>query len=219
MRLEEVELNNLGISKKKYGRICSFVDFGNVDYWYEKDERDWEGNLLRPDEKLVIDLCKLANFAHLFSEKARYYFGFDPANSKSVAFMDKSREYFDNTITKPIQQIRHHLSDEEAKNNTRRVRSDGVGPYIYIPKCNFDVEICVDAIRLLNEYDTFCLFSSDADFIRLIHYLKKKNKEIILIKSGHIQHELRDAVGPTGLVIGAQNIKAQITLKKQKSRL
>ena len=219
MRLEEVELNNLGINKTKYGRIYSFVDFGNVDYWYEKDERDWEDKLLPANEKLAIDLSKLATFAHLFSERARFYYGFDPANSRSVAFMDKSRRYFDNTITKPIQNIKHYLDNEEIRINTRKIRSDKTGNFIYIPKCNFDVEICVDAIRLLNQYDTFCLFSSDADFIRLIAYLRKKNKKIILIKGGYIQHDLRNAVGSTGLVISAQNVNAQITLKKQKSRL
>ncbi len=219
MGVEEAELKNLGIDKEKYGCIYSFIDFGNVDYWYEKDERDWEGKLLSENEKLVIDFQKLAMFTHLFSkEKARLYFGFDPAKSKSVAFIDKSRDFF-NTVTKPIQKIRHYLDDEEIKLNTRKIRSDKAGKFIYIPKCNFDVEICVDAIRLLKKYDTFCLFSSDADFIRLIQYLKKNGKEIVLIKSGHIQNKLANAVGPTGLIISAQDIKSQITSKKQKSRL
>ena len=90
---------------------CSGIDFGNVDYWYEKDERDCEGNLLSENEKLVIGIEKLASFSHLFSEHSRFYFGFDPQNSKSVGFLDKSRDFFDKTITKPIQNIRHYLGD------------------------------------------------------------------------------------------------------------
>ena len=96
------------------------------------------------------------------------------------------------------------------------MNKDENGYFIYIPKCNFDVEICVDAIRLVKNYDTFCLFSSDADFVRLIYFLKKQNKKVILIKVGYIQHDLRDSVD---LIISAQHIKSLITFKKQKSRL
>jgi len=111
MDLNELKLYSIGIDKKEFGRTYSFIDFGNVDYWYEKDERDCEGNLLSENEKLVIGIEKLASFSHLFSEHSRFYFGFDPQNSKSVGFLDKSRDFFDKTITKPIQNIRHYLGD------------------------------------------------------------------------------------------------------------
>ena len=72
------------------------------------------------------------------------------------------------------------------------------GKYVYIPKCNFDVEMCIDAIRLMDYYDTFCLFSSDADFVSLLKFLKGKNKKVILIKGGHTRSDLKkqaDLVG------------------------
>jgi uncharacterized LabA/DUF88 family protein len=76
---------------------------------------------------------------------------------------------------------------------------------LYIPKCNFDVEISVDAIKLIEYYDTLCLFSGDADFVHLARFLKGK---------GNIIHQLMEVCD---LVINAQEIKKHITtIKKQK---
>ena len=212
-----MKLQNLRINRTELGKVYSFVDFGNVNYWYEKDERDCDENLLLQGEKLVVSLEKLGNFAHSFSDRSRFYFGFEAQSAKSIGFLDKSRDFFDNTITKPIQNIKHYVAEEELKSNTRKINKDKEGSFIRIPKCNFDVEICVDAIRLLRNYDTFCLFSSDSDFARLIFYLRKQNKKIILVKGGLIQHSLKEAVG-NGLFVNAQDIKSLITFKKQKSR-
>ena len=88
------------------------------------------------------------------------------------------------------------------------------GDFIKIPKCNFDVEICVDSIKLLENYDTFCLFSSDADFVHLARFLKSKEKKIILVKGGYIHHSLHETVD---LIINAQDIKSYISVIKQKS--
>lgn len=119
-----------------------------------------------------------------------------------------------NTNTKPIQNIKHHLEKTELPNNTRPLCYDGQGEYVYLPKCNFDVEICVDAIRLLDKYDTFCLFSSDADFAYLCQFLKKRGKKIIIIRGGFIQRELKSS---SDLDINAQQIKKYITDIMQKS--
>ncbi|MFH0928136.1 MAG: NYN domain-containing protein, partial [bacterium] len=96
---------------------------------------------------------------------------------------------------------------------TRETKTDGGGKYIRIPKCNFDVEIAVDSVRLMDNYDTLCLFSSDADFLNLIQYLRKRGKKIILVKGGHVVHQLMEA---SELVINAQNIKEYISVIKQK---
>jgi hypothetical protein len=36
--------------------IFSFVDYGNVNYWYEKDKRDAGGVDLLNNQKLIIDI-------------------------------------------------------------------------------------------------------------------------------------------------------------------
>jgi uncharacterized LabA/DUF88 family protein len=205
----------LGINDE-FGKIYSFIDFGNINYWFEKDIKDCDDNILLPEEKMVIDLEKLANFSNYFSEKNFYYYGVNPENKKSVGFISAARDFFHRVNSKPIQKIKHRLCEDEIANNTRSVNCDKDGSFVYIPKCNFDVEIAVDAIRLADYYDTFCIFSGDADFVRLVKYLKEKKKKIIIIKGGFIQYDLaREA----NLIINAQDIKSEIAVKKQKSSL
>jgi len=43
-----------------------FGDFGNVDYWYEKDCRDSDGNELDSNSKLNMDIKKLFYFCNIF---------------------------------------------------------------------------------------------------------------------------------------------------------
>lgn len=208
---------NLSNDLAKYGRIFTFIDFGNVNYWYERDTRDGNNTELKNGEKLVIDIEKLADYTKLFSIQSRFYFGLDPKHKKSITIIVKARKFFDKTITKPIQKIKHYLLDGENVKQGWERNYDMRGQYIYLPKCNFDVEVCVDAIRLANNYDTFCLFSSDTDFASLADYLKRsKNKKIILFSSGYVSYWLKNKVD---LNVNSQAIKKYITFKKIKPRL
>ncbi len=208
---------------KEYGRIFSSVDFGNVNYWFENDDEDINGLKMQKDDKLIISIEKLSDFCKIFSSKVKFYFGLDYRRKKSFHLIKLARNYFGktNAVTKNIQLIKHYLDEEEIEGNTRSVNYDKKGKYVYIPKCNFDVEICIDAIRLMDYFNTFCLFSSDADFISLLKFLKNKDKKIILIKGGPTQSSLKKQAD---LVISAQDIKGEIAIKKsdlskmQKSR-
>lgn len=201
----------------KFGRVFSFIDFGNVNFWYERDERDGNNKELLPNEKLVIDIEKLAAYTNSFSVQSRFYFGLDPQQNKSLTIISKARKYFSRTITKPIQKIKHYLHDGESVRMGWKSDSDHKGHYIYLPKCNFDVEMCVDAIRLADYYDSFCLFSSDSDFAFLADYLRRvQKKKIILVSSGYVSYWLKNKVDVN---INSQSIKAEITFKKVKPRL
>ena len=205
----------LGISEEEFPNVLSFVDFGNVNHWFEDDDKDGEGNPLLADTRLNIDLAKLATFLSLISKDTRFYYGHDPTNPGSMAFLLAAKHSFgkNRVFTKPIQKIRHYLSTTEAAANRRAVSTDARGQYVLIPKCNFDVEISVDAIRLGGTYDTICLLSSDADFVSLLRYLKAESKKTLLIKGGRITASLGAVVD---LKISAQDIKQYITLQKQK---
>ena len=48
-------------------------------------------------------------------------------------------------------------------------------------KCNFDVELTIDAIDNVDDYDVFSLVSGDGDFEKLIKYLKGRAKKTIVI--------------------------------------
>ena len=59
-------------------------------------------------------------------------------------------------------------------------------------KADFDVEISIDAISWMKNYDSFVLFSGDSDFVYLLKYLKKRGKKVIVLsRRGHVANELR----------------------------
>ena len=205
--LEELKLNNLGIDKEKFGKIFTFVDFGNVNFWYEKDRRDWAENILKENEKLIIDIKKLGKFTSLFSEQKRFYYGWNPRQKTNWHIVIKAEKCGFIKNTKPMQFIKHYVGEGVISRDGRLTQRDFNGPYIEIPKSNFDVEISVDAIRLLDRYDTFCLFSGDSDFAKLAQFLKRKGKKIIIFASGQIFHTLKETAD---LYINAQQIKINI---------
>lgn len=207
--------NELQITED-YGRILSMIDFGNVNYWFENDRQDADNKALAEEEKLKIDFQNFKEFTDLFSKDIRFYYGTDRNKVGSVNFISMLKNVFgrNRVFSKQIQYIRHHLKKDEIHTNTRITFKDNDGTFVRLPKCNFDVEISVDAIRLLDNFDTLAMFSSDADFIALFRYLRNQGKKIILIKGGNITSDLRNA---TELVVNAQNIKRYITrVEKQK---
>jgi len=221
MNLQEFKIysikEKLGLANEKFGKVFVFIDFSNVNKWFANDNRDWDGNILDNGKKLGMDIEKLYDFTKCFSDHTRFYYGYDPQNINSVKFLGKTKYVFGDKMVfaKPIQQIRHYLNDDNGCNtNTRKINHDRDGNYIFLPKCNFDVEICVDAIRLMSKYETFCIFSGDADFISLIKFLKKNRKKVILFKGGYIQYALK---ANSDLVVSVQDIKVHITKIKQKS--
>ncbi|MFA7201627.1 MAG: NYN domain-containing protein [Candidatus Paceibacterota bacterium] len=199
-----------------YGKIFTFVDFSNVNKWFQNDNQDWENKLLAPDEKLSIDLEKLKSFLDIFSERARIYYGENPKNQKSLSFTYVMRKVFGkrDVMTKDIQKIRHYFETGEYIPD-KYVKTDIDGKkFIEIRKSNFDVEISVDALKMLEHYNTFCIFSGDADFVYLNNYLKRKGKKVIIVKGGYILTKFRESAD---LVINAQNIKKHIAkVEKQK---
>lgn len=200
----------------EYGRIFTFVDFGNVTKWFADDGQDNDNRPLTDDQFVQIDLEKLSEFLRAFSEDVRFYYGHDPQRPNSMGFLRKTKHVFgkNRVFTKPIQWVRHHLTAEEAATTTRSLFNDAEGSYIRLPKCNFDVEISVDATKTLEKYDTFCLLSGDADFTYLHTYLRTKGKKVILLKSGHITAQLRASAD---LVLSASDIKRHITRIESKN--
>jgi len=213
MDLQEFKQKILDIDKNKFGRIFSFVDFGNVNYWYEKDRRDWNDNIIKENQKIVVDIQKLAQFLDIFSEQKRFYYGWHKRIKPSWHIIIWAEKNGFVKITKPIQFIKHYLEKAELDNiRSRFIKEDLEGKFIEIPKSNFDVEISVDSIRLLDKYDTFCLLSGDSDFARLAEFLKRKGKKIIIIASGQVFHTLKNLAD---LYLNAQKIKTFITKIKE----
>ncbi|MBI2406213.1 MAG: NYN domain-containing protein [Candidatus Harrisonbacteria bacterium] len=206
MDLRDLKLKNLGLYGADYGRILAVIDFGNVTYWYHRDRVGPDAAPLKDGQRLIVDLEKLYSFCD-FAYQARFYYGWHPRLERSQHIVVKADKVGFIKQTKQIQYIRHHLIPDENVRGGSTVKRDPTGPYIEIPKCNFDVEIAIDAIRLMNDYDTLCLFSGDSDFARLAEYIKKRGKKIIVIASGQIYHQLKKAAN---LYINAQQIKSYV---------
>src|SRR3990167_2361699 len=102
---------------EEYGRIFVFVDFSNVNKWFENDNQDWNNKLLADDEKITIDLEKLKSFTDIFSERTRSYYGEDPKNPGSLAFTYVMRKIFGkrDVVTKDLQKIKHYFEAGEQK--------------------------------------------------------------------------------------------------------
>jgi len=208
--------DTLGITDVAFPRILTFVDFANVNHWFDDEAYDLDGAPLQEGQSVEIDIKNLKRFLNYFSTDVRFYYGHDPASVGSMAFTRATKHVFGShrIFTKRIQQIRHDLTADDSVTNTRLVHSDDKGDFVWIPKCNFDVEISVDAMRLINAYDTFCLLSGDADFAALVQHLKaKEGKKVILIKGGRIDGSLGRLLD---LKIDASQIKSHIAQIKQK---
>ena len=52
----------------------------------------------------------------------------------------------------------------------------------YRLKCNADVELTIDAIDRMDDYEIFILISGDADFVKLVQYLKEKRKKTVQLR-------------------------------------
>ena len=58
-------------------------------------------------------------------------------------------------------------------------------------KANFDVEIAVDAMKWLGEFDSLVLFSGDGDFDYLVRHLRSQRKQVVVCSTRyHISREL-----------------------------
>jgi len=210
--LHAIKSIELGITKEKFGKIITFIDYGNVNYWYEKDTQLTDETAIAEDEKIVIDLSKLADFVTSFSLKSYFYYGFNPQKPGSLYFISTARKLFTAAPTKAMQFIKHYLDIRELKSTTHKIKKDHRGYFIVFAKCNFDVEIAIDSLRRSTECDTICIFSDDADFVALIKRLHSLKKKVILISTGRTIRELRESAD---LHIQAQDLKNAISKVKK----
>jgi len=115
---------------------------------------------------LGVDYKKLSRFFLSRCENSflRYYGPtFDFQKQQSFFAMLNAKKY--KIVTKPIKVIHDYEHKED------------------IRKANFDVEIAVDAVRLIRNYDVFVLFSGDSDFSYVCKYLKKSKKTIVILST------------------------------------
>ena len=148
-----------------------------------------------------------------------FYYGFDNRNKSSLHMSVVAGKNGFKSVTKPIQWIRHYLtSDEESIYGNSllsdMIRADEKGNFILIPKCNFDVEICLDIVRTQEKYNTVCILTNDNDFAPLLDYLRKRGKKIVLIYTNPVRETL---LNKAHYKINAQCVKSSICGIKKSS--
>ncbi len=168
------------------GRTAIFIDYANIKAWVK--DKDFFIDL-----KVFYDVVKKAG-----ADKIIFYYGTDEKNPSSFGFLNKLRSFGFEVVTKPVRymkisllgllnkrvnqewlkklsaEIRKILTIEIEKLEKRNIK-------LFSPKANFDVEITLDMLLFLDEFENFILFSGDGDFVPIVKYLRSKNKNVIVI--------------------------------------
>lgn len=97
-------------------------------------------------------------------EKISYYTGIRDKDEKMESFLKYLRHLSFETVTKPLKVI----TDEKGKE---------------IHKSNMDVEIAVDVLLKINDFDSLILFSGDSDFVYLARVLKRHFQKKVIVYS------------------------------------
>jgi len=151
----------------KKERVCIFVDAANYHYGL-----DWRIDYQKFAEyyKARYDVVMIFYYEGIHSKKSfhdqrpgRSDQEFLTHRSQKLAFFKRLRMLGFTTRTKPIGSV---YDKTEGKFNL---------------KCNFDVELTIDALSRLPSYDTAILCSGDGDFTKLIRYLKANGKTTIVV--------------------------------------
>ena len=152
---------NYNLSKYLKGKILVMIDAANLESSVK--DLDW-----------WIDYIKLRN---LFNDSElvqirNYCVHHGTDNQNNFFTFLKKNGYI--LITKPLKIIKQEKIKQED-----------------LRKANFDVEIAVDAMKMIEEFKTLVLFSGDSDFDYLIKILKSREKRVIVISTKyHISKEL-----------------------------
>ena len=166
----------------KTDKVAVFIDAANL----EKSVADLgtkpprirhlrKGSLWRalPENYYKVDYKKLYKFFK--------------ANAKLASISFYSARF----ATKPHDDFLTFLKMNGYRLVTKTIKNVRVSETVHKRKANFDVEISVDAVSWIKNYDEFVLFSGDSDFAYLVRFLKKKGKKILIISErGHISNEL-----------------------------
>lgn len=143
------------------GKIYVFIDAANI--LYSQQTLRW-----RVDYKKLKDyLEQECNLGAIY-----FYTGRVGENHKQNSFITK-------------------LVNLGYKVKTKEVKRIKISRTTYERKGNLDVELTIDVIANLNNFDTLVLMSGDSDFAPLLDTVKSHQKRVIVVSTkGHISKEL-----------------------------
>lgn len=172
MPIQESDLRRILV-----GRISIFIDASNVFFINKK-------------LRVSIDYSKVIQFFKTFDNEARCYFysAFQEDYQKQLDYFEELTQAGIVVKKKPLK----FISLPKAKGKKKKTDSSNDDTEEGFYKGNMDVELVIDAIRLMSQYDTFVLFSGDSDFYALLKYLEEHNKNVVVLsRHGFVAEELR----------------------------
>ncbi|MEM2174331.1 MAG: NYN domain-containing protein [Candidatus Micrarchaeia archaeon] len=174
---------------KLKGKTLVIIDWANVYGWFGKLK--WE-----IDPKRLYDYLK--SYPEIFD--IRFYFGLEKGNEKSENFHKEIKSIGYNLIWKEVKwvpaevKVSHHMKYKDKTinlldGNITKEEFERFKRFLNYPKelglvrrkCDFDVEITLDVMRMINDFDSLILFSGDGDFKALCEYLLDINKQVIVV--------------------------------------
>lgn len=158
-------------------RNIVIIDFANVDRW--EDSLGWKVGV-----KKLGQLVK--HFAIGKQYLRRFYYGKDYGPDEKTTQMRPWSE----TIHAQAKYSGFEIVTKRVKYIPDKNYATG-----YISKCNLDIEIAVDLIREIENYDTAIVFSGDGDLAYVLNYIHQEfGKKIYVFGArNHIGKELIDA--------------------------
>lgn len=141
---------------KLKGKTLALVDWANVYGW-------------SPKLGMEVDELKLWKYLKKYSviDQVRFYFGEDKTEDKSGKFLKMVKKIGYKLISKEVKFIK--IYDETGKN------------YFLKRKCDFDLEIGLDCLEMVNKFHSFIFFSGDGDYKTLYERLVAKHKQVIVV--------------------------------------
>jgi len=143
----------------KFEKIASkpnakiFIDGSNV--FYTQKHLGWSIDWKKTLKLISTDLNII---------ETNYYTGIKHNDGKMKSFLQHLRKIGIKTVTKPLKLIK-----------------DSQGSVLY--KSNCDVEMAVDILLEVNNFDVLVLFSGDSDFVHLIRVLQKQFQKKVIVYS------------------------------------
>ena len=161
----------------KCERTIVIVDYGNVEKW--KNSLKWK-----------IGIRELARLVKCFSqgnkELRRFYYGADYGqNEKATTLVPWSKSVLDTAKFNHFEVIDKKVKYIHDINNLKG----------FSKKCDLDVEMSIDLVKMRDSYDTIILFSGDGDLMYAVKYLKDfYGKECYVFGArDHVGREVQDA--------------------------
>lgn len=176
MNREEIK-TFLNSFENKKDRAIVIIDFGNVDKWTVN--LGWRVG--------IQELARLTKYFSYGSQaRRRFYYGSDYGPNErsktlslwSSGILNRAKMNRLGVVTKRVK----YIHDSSRKNH-------------YEKKCDLDVEMTVDLIRMRDEYDHIILFSGDGDIVYALRYLKDEfgKNSYVFGARGHVGREVVDA--------------------------